>query len=120
MRGDRIRLSGLRATAHHGVFEHERREGQLFVVDVTVWLSLADAGAADALDETVHYGHLAEAVVAAVERDPVDLIETVAERVAEVALGFPRVERAEVTVHKPNAPIAVPFDDVSVTIERGR
>lgn len=117
---DEIRLTGLRATAHHGVFEHERREGQLFVVDLIVRLPLAPAAAGDDLAATVHYGELAEAVVAAVESDPVDLIETVAERIAAVALGFPAAHEVVVTVHKPNAPITVPFDDVSVTITRRR
>lgn len=117
---DRITLTGLRATAYHGVFEHERTDGQLFVVDVVVHLSLAAAGGSDELAQTVHYGELAEAVVAAVERDPVDLIETVAERIAAVALGFAPVQHVEVTVHKPAAPITVPFDDVSVTILRRR
>jgi dihydroneopterin aldolase len=117
---DRITLTGLQASGHHGVFEHERSDGQLFVIDVTVQLSFRDAAASDDLDDTVHYGVLAEQVVAAVETDPVDLIETVAERVAGVALGFPRVESVEVTVHKPQAPITVPFDDVAVTIVRSR
>ena len=117
---DRITLTGLRAAGFHGVFEHERLNGQPFVVDVVVHLSLADAGGSDDLGATVHYGELAEAIVAAVERDPVDLIETVAERVAALVLGFPRVYSVEVTVHKPNAPITVPFDDVSVTIVRGQ
>lgn len=117
---DEIRLTGLRATAHHGVFEHERRDGQLFIVDLTVRLPLAAASATDDLEHTVHYGELAEAVVAAVESDPVDLIETVAERVAAVALSFPAAHEVVVTVHKPNAPITVPFDDVSVTILRRR
>jgi dihydroneopterin aldolase len=117
---DRITLTGLRATGHHGVFEQERIDGQEFVVDVTVHLALHDAAASDELAQTVHYGELAEAVVAAIQRDPVDLIETVAERIADVALGFSRVETVDVTVHKPNAPIAVPFDDVSVSITRGR
>lgn len=117
---DEIRLTGLRASAHHGVFEHERRDGQIFVVDVAVRLPLGPAAAGDDLAATVHYGELAEAVVAAVESDPVDLIETVAERVANVALGFPAVREVVVTVHKPGAPITVPFDDVSVTIVRGR
>jgi dihydroneopterin aldolase len=117
---DRITLTGLRATAFHGVLEHERRDGQLFVIDVTVHLSLREAAASDDLDDTVHYGVLAEKVVEAVEADPVDLIETVAERVAAVALSFSRVEVANVTVHKPSAPITVPFDDVSVSISRGR
>jgi dihydroneopterin aldolase/2-amino-4-hydroxy-6-hydroxymethyldihydropteridine diphosphokinase len=117
---DRITLTGLRAFAHHGVLEHERAEGQTFVIDLTIHLNLAKAAAGDDLDQTVHYGVLAEQVVAAVERDPVDLIETVAERVAEVALAYDSVELVEVTVHKPGAPISVPFADVSVTIFRGR
>ena len=117
---DRITITGLRAFAHHGVFEHERTEGQTFVIDVTVHLALVDAAADDDLSQTVHYGVLADQVVTAVERDPVDLIETVAERVAGVALAYDRVQFVEVTVHKPDAPIAVPFADVSVTILRGR
>lgn len=117
---DEIRLTGLRARGHHGVFEHERRDGQEFVIDVTVRLPLGPAADGDDLERTVHYGELAERVVAAVERDPVDLIETLAERVAEIALSFPAAREVVVTVHKPSAPIAVPFDDVSVTIERGR
>ncbi|HXR45055.1 MAG TPA: dihydroneopterin aldolase [Pseudolysinimonas sp.] len=117
---DAIRLTGLRAVGHHGVFAHERADGQPFVIDLVVHLPLADAGHDDELAETVDYGVLAQRVVAAVENDPVDLIETVAERIAAVALGFPIVERVEVTVHKPQAPITVPFDDVSVTIDRTR
>ncbi|WP_312855051.1 dihydroneopterin aldolase [Agromyces agglutinans] len=119
-RRDRITLTGLRVHAHHGVFDFEREAGQPFVVDLTAWVDLAPAAAGDDLAQTVHYGDLAEAVVAAVERDPVDLIETVAERVAAVALGFGPVIEVEVTVHKPDAPIAVPFGDVAVTIVRGR
>lgn len=117
---DEIRLTGLTVTAHHGVFEHERRDGQPFVIDVTVRLPLGVAAQSDDLENTVHYGELAEQIVAAVERDPVDLIETVAERVARVALGFPATREVEVTVHKPEAPISVPFDDVSVMIVRRR
>jgi dihydroneopterin aldolase len=117
---DEIRLTGLRASAFHGVLEHERANGQLFLLDIVVRLPLAPAARTDDVDDTVHYGELAERVVAAVESDPVDLIETVAERAAAVALAFPLVREVEVTVHKPNAPIAVPFDDVSVRIVRTR
>jgi len=117
---DRITLTGLRATGFHGVLEHERADGQLFLIDVTVHLSLHEAATTDDLNDTVHYGVLAERVVEAVESDPVDLIETVAERVAMVGLSFSRVDSVDVTVHKPNAPITVPFDDVSVSISRGR
>ena len=119
MSGDRITLTGVRVRAHHGVFDFEREQGQDFVIDVIAWLDLSAAAGGDALAETVHYGELAEAVAAAVASDPVDLIETVAERIARVVLSFP-VERTEVTVHKPNAPIAVEFGDVAVTVERDR
>jgi dihydropteroate synthase len=118
--GDRITLTGLRAFAHHGVFDHERRDGQEFVIDVVAHLDLRAAAAGDELAATVHYGVLAEEVVGAVETDPVDLIETVAERVAAVVLRHGAVWQTTVTVHKPRAPITVPFADVSVTIVRGR
>ena len=117
---DEITLTGLRATAFHGVLEHERRDGQVFVIDVTVMLPLGDAATTDDLARTIHYGELAEEVVAAVESNPVDLIETVAERIAAVVLAHERALFTRVTVHKPHAPITVPFDDVSVTITRGR
>ena len=117
---DRITLTGLRASAFHGVLEHERANGQLFLIDVVVHLSLREAGASDELGETIDYGELSSRIVSAVESDPVDLIETVAERVAALVLEYPLAQLAEVTVHKPSAPIAVPFGDVSVTIMRGR
>ncbi len=117
---DRITLTGLRASAFHGVLAHERANGQLFLIDVVVHLSLREAGASDELAETIDYGALAARIVSAVERDPVDLIETVAERVAALVLEHPLAMMVQVTVHKPSAPIAVPFDDVSVTITRAR
>lgn len=117
---DRIALTGLRAMGYHGVLPSERVDGQLFVVDVVLHLPLAPAAAGDDLAATVDYGVLANRVVAAVESEPVDLIETVAERVARLALEYPAVESVEVTVHKPSAPIEVPFADVAVTVVRTR
>jgi dihydroneopterin aldolase len=117
---DFITLTGLRASGFHGVFEQEKRAGQQFVIDVTVWLDVAAAAAGDDLEATIHYGVLAEEVVAAVERDPVDLIETVAQRIADVVLAHRAADRVRVTLHKPSAPISVPFDDVSITITRER
>ncbi len=115
---DRLTLTGLRAHGHHGVYDEERESGQLFLVDVTVHLDLSTAGAGDELAETIHYGVLAEDIVRAVERDPVDLIETVAERVALVVLGHRAAKLVDVTVHKPQAPIPVEFGDVAVSIQR--
>ena len=120
MPDDRLTLTGLRAFAHHGVFEHEKVDGQEFVIDVSVWFDSRSAAADDALDKTINYGVLAELVVAEVENDPVDLIETVAERIAALVLAQPLARSVEVTLHKPAAPIAVPFEDVSITIIRVR
>lgn len=120
MTADRISLRGLRAKGRHGVYAHERLDGQEFVVDVTLQVDTTDAAAHDDLARTVDYGALAERVVAVVEGEPVDLIETLAARVASACLEEPRVQQVEVTVHKPAAPLSVPFQDVSVTIVRGR
>ena len=115
---DSIAITGLRANAFHGVLERERRTGQIFVIDLVVNIDAAKAAASDNLADTVDYGLLSSEVVAAVESDPVNLIETLAERVANVALAHRAVTRVTVTIHKPNAPIDVPFDDVSVSIVR--
>ncbi|MFC4222556.1 dihydroneopterin aldolase [Lysinibacter cavernae] len=116
--GDTITLTGLECFAHHGVFDFERQAGQRFIIDLVVDVDLIAAANSDDVAQTIHYGELAEAVVAAVERDPVDLIETVAERVAATALAWNAARAVRVVVHKPDAPIAVPFADVAVTIVR--
>jgi 7,8-dihydroneopterin aldolase/epimerase/oxygenase len=117
---DRLALTGLRAVGHHGVLERERLEGQEFVVDVELGLDTRPAASADDLNATVHYGLLAERLHAAIEADPVDLIETLAQRLADICLAEPPVDWVDVTVHKPHAPIQVAFDDVSLTIHRSR
>lgn len=120
MSADEIRLTGIRATGYHGVYEHERRGGQEFVADVTLGLSLRAAAASDDVADTVHYGELAEEVAAILSGDPVNLLETLAQRIADAALAREIVDSVTVTVHKPQAPIAVPFGDVAVTIRRRR
>jgi dihydroneopterin aldolase len=118
--GDRITLRGLRGHGHHGVYPEERASGQPLVVDVELVLDLTAAARTDDVTDTVHYGELAQRVVAVVEGEPVQLLETLAARVAGVCLSYEPVEQVEVTVHKPEAPVGVPFDDVSVTIVRSR
>ncbi|MBQ0975768.1 dihydroneopterin aldolase [Streptomyces sp. RK31] len=120
IRVDRVALSGLRARGHHGVFPKEREEGQTFLVDLVLGLDTRPAAADDDLTRTVHYGIVAEEVVAVVEGEPVNLVETLAERIAQVCLKHDVVQEVEVRVHKPDAPITVPFDDVTVTITRSR
>lgn len=117
---DRITLTGLRVRGHHGVFEHERRDGQDFLLDATLWLDLTNAATTDDLTHTVHYGELAEKAAAIIAGPPVDLIETVAGRIADMIMADERVRATEVTIHKPSAPIPLTFADVSVTIRRSR
>ena len=117
---DRITLTGLRVRGNHGVFEHERADGQEFVVDITLWLDLADAAATDDLTKTVHYGELAERAAKVVAGPPRDLIETVAAEIADAEMADDRVFAVEVTVHKPSAPIPLSFADVAVTVRRSR
>ena len=115
---DEITLTGIRAFGHHGVFADERRDGQEFVVDATLFVDTAPAAASDDVLDTVHYGEVAECIVELVGGEPLNLIEGVAARVADDLLGHPLVQAVIVTIHKPHAPITVPFADVSVTVRR--
>ncbi len=117
---DRVALHGLRALGHHGVLPREREEGQPFVVDVSLGLDTRPAAADDDLAKTVDYSAVAQEVVAIITGEPVDLIETLADRIAQACLKHAEVQEVEVRVHKPDAPITVPFDDVTVTITRSR
>jgi dihydroneopterin aldolase len=117
---DRVQLRGLRGRGRHGVLAHETALGQDFLVDVTMWFDTRAAARTDDLTETVDYGAVADAVVSVVTGEPVQLIETLAQRIADVVLGQQRVRVVEVSVHKPEAPITVPFDDVVVTVRRER
>jgi len=117
---DELEIRGIECFGHHGVFEAERREGQTFVIDLALGLDTAPAAASDDLRDTVDYGSLVENVKAAVEKDPVDLIETLAQRIADVCLWDDRVQWVRVTVHKPDAPIDANFSDVALTITRKR
>ena len=115
---DEITLSGLRVFGRHGVYDEERRDGQHFVVDATLYVSTAAAAASDDVADTVHYGEAAERIAVIVEGQPVALLETLAQRIADDLLTYEGVRMVAVTVHKPHAPIAREFADVSVTIRR--
>jgi dihydroneopterin aldolase len=117
---DELAVTGIECFAHHGVFDFERREGQVFVVDLVLGIDTRPAAASDDLTDTANYGTLVADVKAAVERDPVDLIETVAQRITDVCLLDTRVEWARVTLHKPDAPIDATYSDVALTITRTR
>jgi len=115
---DELAVHGIECYGHHGVFEHEKRDGQTFLVDLVLGLDTAPAARSDDLRDTLDYGSLVASVKAAVETDPVDLIETLAQRIASVCLTDGRVEWARVSVHKPDAPIDATFADVTLTITR--
>ena len=117
---DRIVLTGLRVFGRHGVFDHERADGQDFLVDVTVWLDLDTAARTDDLADTMDYGALADRTAAIVGGAPCKLIETVAGRVADDVMSDERVHTVEVTIHKPSAPIDLAFADVAVIARRSR
>jgi dihydroneopterin aldolase len=117
---DRVSLLGLAVRGRHGVLPAETELGQLFVLDVVLHLDTRPAADGDDLQRTVHYGVLAEQVAAVVAGEPVQLVETLAQRVADVALAAGPVVAVDVTVHKPQAPVTVPFDDVTVQIRRWR
>ncbi|MGQ0629743.1 MAG: dihydroneopterin aldolase [Sporichthyaceae bacterium] len=117
---DRVALRGLRGFGRHGVLEAERLHGQTFYVDVELGLDTRRAANSDDLADTVDYAGLADRVLQLVEGNPVNLIETLAERIAATALESAAVQEVEVTVHKPDAPVAPDVDDVTVTIMRSR
>ena len=117
---DRIELRGLTVRGNHGVFDHERRDGQDFVIDITVWIGLANAAASDDLADTYDYGVLAQRAADIVAGPPRDLIETVAAEIAEDVMADARVHAVDVVVHKPKAPIPLTFADVAVVARRSR
>jgi len=117
---DRISLTGITAFGHHGVFDSERQQGQRFVVDVTCTLDLSLAASSDDLGQTIDYGALAQAVAADIERDPLNLLEALADRIAITCLRYDAIQCVEVTVHKPQAPMPVDIADVAVTLTRSK
>ncbi len=117
---DRITLRGLRVFGYHGVLDTERRDGQEFTVDAVLWLDTAPAAARDDLALTADYAALADRLAAIVAGPPVQLIETLAERLAAAAAAEPLAREVEITVHKPHAPVGYRFQDVAVTIRRRR
>lgn len=117
---DEISLTGLRVFGRHGVYDQERRDGQDFIIDLTMQVDTRRAAATDEVTDTVHYGEVAEQVAAIVGGEPVNLLERLAARIADRLLEGALVRAVRVTVHKPHAPITVPFEDVAVTITRAK
>jgi dihydroneopterin aldolase len=117
---DRITVHGLTGHGFHGVYPTEREHGQTFRVDAVLELDTAPAAATDDLTRTVNYAELSQRLHALLVGPPVDLLETLAQRLADQCLAYPAVEAVEITVHKPGADLGVPADDVTVAIRRTR
>jgi 7,8-dihydroneopterin aldolase/epimerase/oxygenase len=117
---DRIAIRGLTAYAHHGVYAFERRQGQTFKCDAVLEVDTSPAASSDDLERTVNYAELAQRLHAVLTGEPVDLLETLAQRLADVCLADPLVDAVEITVHKPEVDLGVPADDVTVAIRRER
>lgn len=117
---DRIVLRGLAAHGRHGVLASERSAGQPFGLDLELELDTRPAAASDELIDTVDYAAVASAAVAVLSGEPVALVETLADRVAGTVLADRRIDAVTVTVHKPQAPLGVPVDDIAVVIRRTR
>ncbi len=118
MTSDRIRIQGVEGKGYHGVLPEERQTGQPFIVDIELSLSVAAAAASDDLSDTIDYAAVANTALAVVEGEPLNLIEAVAERIATAVLAQDDIDEVTVTVHKPKAPVGVPFSDISVTVVR--
>lgn len=118
----KISITGLRVFAHHGVFDFERQNGQDFYIDASIWIDGDKAAFSDDLNHTAHYGDLAKGLVELTKNDPVDLLETLAQRLLDYALNFGggKVLKAKITIHKPGAPIPYEFEDVSITVKAKR
>jgi len=118
----KISITGLRVFAHHGVFDFERQNGQDFYIDASIWVDGDKAAFSDDLNHTAHYGDLAKGLVELTKNNPVDLLETLAQRLLDYALNFGggKVLKAKITVHKPGAPIPYEFEDVSITVRAKR
>jgi dihydroneopterin aldolase len=122
----KIKLTGLRVFGYHGVFDFERQNGQDFYIDCSVWIDGTKAALNDDLAKTVNYADLAKALVENAKSEPVDLLETLAQRLLDMVMNLGggdatgMIQKAKVTVHKPNAPIVYDFEDVSVTVKAKR
>ena len=118
---DQIVLKGIHGFGYHGVFEHERINGQDFFIDLTLAINLKAASVSDALDDTVSYADITDLVVVEITTNPVSLIERLAGRIAEKILNtYMKIDSVTVTVHKPQAPVSAKVQDIAVQITRSR
>ena len=115
---DKVSITGIEAFGFHGVFEHEKKEGQEFIVDVEFEYDTSKAIQTDFIEDAIDYGAIALLIKSIVEGEPKNLIEKVADEIAQQILNNFKVNSVKVTLHKPQAPLDMEFKDVSVSVER--
>lgn len=117
---DEIRIDNLEVYAYHGVFPEENEKGQPFFVNAVLYTDTRAAGLADELTLSTHYGEVCHTITTWMQVHTCKLIETVAENVAlEILLQYPLIKALDLEIRKPEAPIGLPFESVSVKIHRG-
>ena len=116
---DVIHMEGFAVHGLHGVLDQEKREGHTFLVDCRLQVDTRSAGRDDALDRTVSYADVAAIVQRVISAPSVDLIETLAARIAEETFAaHPLVRAMTVRINKPTAPIDMDFRNVAIEITR--
>lgn len=116
---DHISLVGIEERGRHGMLDHERQDGQLFLVDADIYLDLQGAGASDRIEDTVDYSRVSALISRIITGPPCDLLEKVATQIAEETLELENVQAVRICLHKPEAPLGLEKQDVKVTIWRG-
>jgi len=118
---DKINIKNLEIFAKHGVLPEEKMHGQIFVISASLFVDLRNAGITDDLAKTIDYGEICRVIKTFIKRNSFNLIETMAERLAErLLIDNPSLQSIWLEIRKPNAPIPMSLESVSVEIERGR
>ncbi len=119
MNNDFIKITGLQVYGHHGVFAEEKEKGQTFVVNAKLYYDMEKAGASDDLSEALNYAEVCEYINGILKEKNFDLLEAAASYVCEkVLIKYECVQKISLELCKPNAPIGLPFENVSVNITR--
>lgn len=118
---DRIILQNLAFFGYHGVMDEEKTLGQRFYLDVSLYTDLKKAGRTDDVSDTIHYGMVYQTIKNVIEMERFNLIEALADRIVrKLLMEYPSLEKVQVTVRKPSAPVPGIFDFMAVEIERTR
>lgn len=117
---DIIYIKNLELFANHGVFPEETKLGQKFLINATLYTDTREAGLTDDLTKSIHYGEISQEITRFLQENTYQLLETAVEQLAEhLLLHTSRMEKIELEILKPWAPVGLPLETVSVKICRG-